>query len=116
MTNFELWSTIANIILMIASVWLYVASRGEKNRIKAQVKVWMETANGVSQALGRIVQDSNTGLYSSVKDICNAVWVAHSSAFSLYQTLLEERCVTEKEYKERHDRIIKQLDSQNKPK
>jgi hypothetical protein len=51
----------------------------------------------------RIVADVNTGLYSSVKDVCNAVWAVEASAFALYQSLYEERVVSEREYKQQQE-------------
>lgn len=80
--------------------------------MKAQVKVWMQDANGVSNALNRIVVDNLQHRYSTTNDVCNAVWAIHATSFALYQSLYEERCVTEKEYKERQRKISEKLEAQ----
>jgi phage-related protein len=96
---FSIISLIVNVILIIVSVGLTVLNWKASRKSKSQVKIWMEQANGVTTALQRIVTDKWNGLYSSVSDVANAVWAVHSSAFSLYQSLYEERVLTEKEYK-----------------
>ena len=71
---------------------------GYNKRSKSQVKIWMEQANGVQTSLNRIVIDKWNGLYSGINDVVNAVWAVHASAFSLYQSLYEERVLKEKMY------------------
>jgi hypothetical protein len=98
------WSVIATAIgLVIAGVtiWQISSSRSEAKRKKDQVKIWQQDAHGISQALRRIVEDTDRGKYTGKKDVANAVWSVESAAFSLYQSLYEERAVTEEEYKQR---------------
>lgn len=98
-------STLIGLILALVSIWQYWSSRSQKEKMKAQVKVWMQDANGISQALNRIVSDNLYKRYSSTNDVCNSVWAVQSSAASLYQSLYEERCVTEEEYKQRQRKL-----------
>lgn len=103
-------SLIVNVILIVISVGLAVDTWKERERRNSQVKIWMEQANGVNQGLQRIIQDKWNNLYSSINDITNAVHSVHASAFSLYQSLYEERVLTEKEYKEHAMKIRKKMD------
>lgn len=103
-------SLVLNVILTIISVGLAVANWKDAQKKNDQVKIWMEQANGISVALQRIIQDKWQGLYSSVNDITNAVYVAQASAFSLYQSLYEERILSEKEVKEHQKRLRALLD------
>ncbi len=108
MDIFFWWSIISTIIglgLLCFSIWQYKEGLGKEEKIIAQVKVWMQEANGLQQALQRIVSDNLTGRYSSTNDVCNTIWALQISAFSLYQSLYEERCITEKEYKEHQNKI-----------
>lgn len=98
MNILEVVSLIANIILIIVGVGLTIANWKADKRSKSQVKIWMEQANGVHISLNRIVIDKWNGLYSNINDVVNAVWVVQASAFSLYQSLYEERVLTEKMY------------------
>jgi hypothetical protein len=102
------WSIISTIfggIFLVLSIWQYWKSESEKGKNNAQVKVWMQEANGLSQALQRIISDNLAGRYSTPNDVCNSIWALQISAFSLYQSLYEERCVTEEEYKTRQRKI-----------
>ncbi len=99
-----------NVILTVISVGLAVDAWKERQRRNAQVKIWMEQANGISQALQRIIQDKWADLYSSIHDVTNAVNAAHASAFSLYQSLYEERVLSEKEYKKHAMKLREHLD------
>lgn len=72
----------------------------------------MQDANGISQALTRIVQDNLSQRYSTTNDVCNAVWAIQGIAAALYQSLYEERCVTEKEYIEQQKRIAALINNQ----
>src|ERR1700733_8986601 len=107
---FSVVSLAINVVLIVISVSLVVVARQERQRRNSQVKIWMEQANGVSQALIRIIQDKWHGLYTSVNDITNSVNAVQASAFSLYQSLYEERVLTEEEYKEHVMKLRKHLD------
>lgn len=107
-------SLVINIVLIIVSVSLAVASWKDSQNKKSQVKIWMEQANGVQQGLQNIIEDKWRGLYSGVNDITNAIWAVKASAFALYQSLYDERVITEKEYKEHQMKIRAQLDKQFK--
>src|SRR5262249_33446386 len=100
-------STVLNVILIGASIWLLGQSNNEREKTKAQVKIWMQHASGISNGLVRIVQDNLTGRYGSTNDVCNAVWAVQASAAGLYQSLYEERCMTEDEFKSTQKRFGK---------
>lgn len=72
----------------------------------------MEQANGVSEALLRIIRDKWNDLYSDKSDITNAVNSVQASAFSLYQSLYDERVLTEKEYKAHAMKIREVIDKE----
>jgi hypothetical protein len=108
----SLLSTVIGVILAGVSIWQYIENRDQKEKVMAQVKVWMEGANGVSQALQRIVRDNIDKRYSSTDDVCNAIWAVQSAAFALYQSLYEERCVTEEEYRARQKKLWEKLEAQ----
>ncbi|OGD68371.1 hypothetical protein A3I18_01655 [Candidatus Campbellbacteria bacterium RIFCSPLOWO2_02_FULL_35_11] len=116
MENFFLWwsvvSTLIGVILLCFSIWQYKDGKNQSDKIRAQVKVWMQEANGLSEALRRIVSDNLEKRYSTTDDVCNAVWALQISAFSLYQSLYEERCVTEEEYKARQKKIADMIDAE----
>ena len=103
-------SVIINIVLIIISVGLAVDAWHERKRRNSQVKIWMEQANGVNQALIRIVQDKWHNLYSSVSDIPNVINAVQASTLSLWTSLYEERVLSEKEYKEYAMKIRAKLD------
>lgn len=105
-------SLAVNVILIVISVGLAVASWKDSQKKNNQVKVWMEQANGVSLALQRIITDRWNELYSSVSDITNAVNAVQASAFALYQSLYDERILSEKEVKEHHMKMRKKLDEE----
>lgn len=110
MNNLFFWwsvvTTLLSIIFLIASIWQFFEGQKQTERIKAQVKNWMQHANGISMSLKRIVRDNLDKRYTSVNDIANAVWATEASAFSLYQALYEERCMSEEEYKVRQKKIM----------
>ncbi len=116
MQDFIFWwsvvSTIFSVIFLGVSIWQIVEGRKQKERSNAQVKIWMQDANGLTQALLRIIQDNLAKRYSSTNDVCNAVWAIHASSFALYQSLYEERAVTEDEYKQQQKEINEQLKKQ----
>jgi hypothetical protein len=70
----------------------------------------MELANGLSNSLQRIISDNINGRYSTTNDVCNTIFALQASAFSLYQSLHEERCITEDEYIARQKRLGKVLE------
>jgi uncharacterized protein YoxC len=105
-------STILGVVFLCTSIWQFLEARNSDDKLKSQVKVWMQHAHGISEGLTKIVQDNLTGRYSTTNDVCNAVWSVQSSAFALYQSLYEERCVTEEEYKERQKRIAERVEAQ----
>ncbi len=111
--NFFFWwsvvSTIIGVILLCLSIWQTARAQSEKNRKKDQIKIWMQHADGVSQGLKRIARDNLDKRYSSTQDIANAVWALEANAFALRQSLYEERCVTEPEYKLQQKEIMEQL-------
>ncbi|HVZ58698.1 MAG TPA: hypothetical protein VG935_03035 [Patescibacteria group bacterium] len=123
MQDFIFWwsvvSTILSVVFLGVSIWQVVDNRKQKERSNAQVKIWMQDANGVTQALARVIQDNLAGRYSSTNDVCNAIWAIHASSFALYQSLYEERAITEDEYKEQQkefkEQLKKQQESQNQP-
>ena len=107
--DFYFWFSIVslgiNVILILISVGLFVANRKEKERRNAQVKIWMQSASGISEALRRIIQDRWNDLYSSLKDVVNSVHTVEAAANSLFQSLYEERTMTEEEYKQEQKRF-----------
>jgi hypothetical protein len=113
-TNFLNWFSVIslgfNVILGFVAIWQLKDARSEKNRKKDQVKIWMQEANGISLGLQRIVRDNLDTRYSSTQDIANAVWALEASAFSLRQSLYEERCVTEEEFKQQQKLFQEQLE------
>ena len=109
---FSIVSLAINVILAVVSVYFIVVGIQANRRSKAQVKIWLEQANGVNQALLRIIQDKWNNLYSSVSDITNAIHTVQASALALWTALYEERVITEVEYKDRQKKIWKKLDEQ----
>jgi len=108
-------STIIGVILLCVTLWQTKAARDEKKRSNSQVKIWMQDANGISLAMQRIIRDNLDGRYSSTNDIANAVFALQTAAFALYQSLYEERCVTEKEYKEQQKKIQEEFEKLKQP-
>ena len=105
----SIFSTFLSLIFLIATIWQFLEGRKQKERNTAQVKIWMQDANGVSQSLVRVVQDNLQKRYTSTNDVCNAVWAIQANVFALYQSLYEERCVTEKEYKKQQKELMDEL-------
>lgn len=105
----SIFSTLMGLGFAVVSVWQYLENKNKLEKNKAQVKIWMEGANGIRQALQRIVKDNLDTRYSTTNDISNAVWSIEATAGSLYQSLFEERCVTEEEYRERQKKISELL-------
>lgn len=106
--NFTFWysiiSTVIGILLLVASVGFALKTWLDSKNKKAQVKIWMQDANGVQTSLQRVVGDNLQGRYSSTNDMANAIWAIQAMAFALYQSLFEERCVSEKDFiKEQND-------------
>ena len=74
--------------LLCFSIWQYKDGKNQSEKIKAQVKVWMQDANGIRTALQRIVRDNLDGRYSSTNDMGNTVWGIEATASALYQKSL----------------------------
>jgi hypothetical protein len=72
----------------------------------------MQDANGLSESLGKIIKDIEDNKYSSATDIRNAIWAVQSCASAIYQSLYEERCITEKEYKEKQKKLADLIERQ----
>ena len=109
---FSIASIVLNVLLIMLSVGLAVNSWKANNRNKSQVKIWMEQANGLNQALLRIIWNKWENLYSTVTDVTNSVHIAQAASFSLYQSLYDERVVSEEDYKARQEKIWKKLDEE----
>lgn len=107
-------STLLSLIFLFTSLWQYFESKKQQAQHKSQVKIWMQDANGVHWGLQRIVQDNLDKRYSTTNDMANAVWTLDSSAFSLYQSLYEERCITETDYVQEQKEMREQAKSQSK--
>ncbi|MEN9647217.1 MAG: hypothetical protein RLY57_21 [Candidatus Parcubacteria bacterium] len=105
-------STLIGFLFVIFSVWQYWVGKNQEEKNKAQVKIWMQDANGISSALQRIVKDNLDGRYSSTNDMANSIWSVEAMSKSFYQSLYEERCVTEEEYKIRQKRLSDLIDKQ----
>lgn len=103
-------STILGLGFVAISIWQHWISRSQIEKNNAQVKVWMQDANGIRQALQRIVRDNLDSRFSSTNDMGNAVWSVEANAGALYQSLYEERCVTEEQYKARQKTLADLLD------
>ena len=73
----------------------------------------MQGANGVQDALNRIIQDKWSNLYTGVQDVVNSVHVVHASAFALYQSLYEERTITEEEWRREQSDLRQQIRTAN---
>jgi len=105
-------STTIGLFLIVFSVWQYWEGKSQLEKNKAQVKVWMNDANGISNALQRVVRDNLDKRYSSTNDMGNAIWSVEALSKALYQSLYEERCVTEEEYRARQKKISDLIDKQ----
>jgi TPP-dependent pyruvate/acetoin dehydrogenase alpha subunit len=72
----------------------------------------MQDANGISQGLPRIVKDILDRRCSSTDDMANSIWFLQESVFALHQSLYEERCVTEEEFKQLQQELKEQVKKQ----
>lgn len=106
----SMFSTTIGVILLCVTIWQTKAARNEKKRSSSQVKIWMQDANGISLAMQRIVRDNLDGRYSSTNDLANSIFALQTTAFALYQSLYEERCVTEEEYKEQQKKFQEEFE------
>lgn len=104
-TILAVWSAITTVF----SIWQLLEARKHAERNKAQVKIWMHWAQGIQVALQRIVSDNANGRYSSTNDVTNTVFSLEGIAFSLRQSLFEERLYTEEEYKKEQMEIIDEV-------
>ncbi|MFA5312218.1 MAG: hypothetical protein WC375_02730 [Methanomassiliicoccales archaeon] len=120
--DFFFWTsivtTILSLLLLCFSIWQHLAAETGRVKGDAQVKIWMEAANGISRGLqsiainGMPTNDPNFPKYSSVRDMGMAVYAFSDSAKALYQSLYEERCVTETEYSRQQKEIGDALHAQ----
>lgn len=99
LTWFSVVSLSINVLLIVFSYGLHVSSKKEKESRNSQVKIWMQSALGVSNGLQRITSNFLEELWTNKADIVGAVHSVDASAFSLYQSLYEERTLSEEEYK-----------------
>lgn len=104
-TWFSIVSLIINVVLIVYSYGLYIASKKEKESRNAQVKIWMQYANGITHGLQRITANFLENLWTKKEDITGAVHSMEAVSFSLYQSLYEERVISEDEYKEEQKKI-----------
>jgi Rps23 Pro-64 3,4-dihydroxylase Tpa1-like proline 4-hydroxylase len=109
---YSIISTVVGLILLVISVGLTVKAWLDAQNKKMQVKIWMQDANGIQQALSRIIRDNLDKRYSSTNDMANAIFAVQASAFALYQSLYEERCLTEAEFKEDQQELRKKIKEQ----
>lgn len=107
--GFNVFTIVFGVISVGINIWQFSAARKDAEHKKSQVKIWQQDANGISVGLKRIVNDVSSNMYSGVKDVANAVWALEASAFSLYQSLYEERSVTEEEYRARQKEFEEHL-------
>lgn len=108
----SIFSTLTGFMFVVISVWQYWSNQSQLEKNKAQIKVWMQDANGIRNALQRIVRDNLDKKYTSTNDMGNAVWSLEAASSALYQSLYEERCVTEEEYRERQKKLADVIEKQ----
>lgn len=133
--DFFFWASIVSTIFaflsIIYSVWQYRKVESEKQKGDAQVKIWMQDANGIYQGLQTLAVNClntttpaiGTNKFSSITDVGVALYSFASSAKALYQSLYEERCVTEDIYRKRqndigeamHKQTLKSLEEKARP-
>lgn len=92
-------STVIGVLLLCVTISQVIIARYERKRSSSQVKIWMQDANGIVIAMQRIVSDNLEHRYSTTNDMANTVFSLQATASALFQSLYEERCVTEEEYK-----------------
>ena len=107
--DFYFWAslimTLISVLLAGLTIWQYRAAEVERKKGDAQVKIWMQDANGLYEGLRTISVNCFSVLpapafrYSSVQDAGMAIYSLANSAQALYQSLYEERCVTEEQYR-----------------
>ena len=109
--DFTFWwsvvSTIISIVLAGFSIWQYAKSKNQQEVHISQVKVWMQQANGLCQALQRIVRANKEIEFTKVSDLIHTLNAIEATSFALYQSLYEERCVIETEYREEQKQMRK---------
>ena len=112
--SFTFWwsaiSTVIGVALLCVTLWQTKATRDEKKRNTSQVKILMQDANGISLAMQRVIQDNLGGRYTSTNDMANTIFALQSTAFALYQSLYEERCVTEEEFKDQQRKFKEEFE------
>lgn len=110
------WSivvTVLGVILAGISIWQATITSREKKRHKDQVKIWMQAASGIDNALHRVVKDNLDGRYSSTNDLANTIWSLQAASFALYQSLYDERVVDEEEFVKEQKKMRDQIMSQS---
>lgn len=105
-------SIVINVILIVISVALVVASFKERARRNAQVKIWQQNAQGINAGLRNILTNVNRGFFSDIHAIANVVDSLEPVTFSLYWSLYEERSLTEREYKESQRKMRERYEKQ----
>jgi signal transduction histidine kinase len=112
--DFFFWLSIVTTLLSFGlfafSLWQYLKVEKEREKSKAQIKIWMEDARGIDAALRNIGINaiSSSGMqskFSSVNDVGLAVYALADTAKALYRSLYEERCITETEYVKQQNEI-----------
>lgn len=102
-------STLVNVLLAGFGIWQITLVQAERKHRQDQIKIWMHSANGLQESLKRIVGDNLDGRYSSTNDIANAIWALHSGVFGMYQSLYEERAISEEDYKKEQKELRTQV-------
>lgn len=118
--DFFFWTSIITTLLSIGllcfSIWQYQQAEIERQKGDAQVKIWMQDAKGLHDGLQKMAVDCMTivgGIvtpkYSSIEDVGKAIYAFSNMTNALYQSLFEERCVTEEEYRARQKEIADEM-------
>ena len=104
-SEFFFWLSIFTVLLSLAlifwDIYLLALKNREKENHKSQVKIWQNFANGIFQGLQNISSAADESKFSTPKDTQQAVDAIKPIAYSLYNSLFEERLFSEKEIKER---------------
>lgn len=103
------WSVISTILALLFlgwDIWQFSSSRKdkdvfekEKDRHKAQVKIWQHYANGLSNSLLNISGTVPGSGFTSVNDVQQSIKALQTVSFYLYKSLMEERLFTDDEVK-----------------
>lgn len=108
------WLTIIsfclNLILGGLGIYQFLDSKNKEENIKTFVRIWQNSAEGISNGLLQISQ--NPKLFSSVEDMSQAVGVAAQSARGLNEAMIQQRFYSDEEVKKQKEKSqeeIKQL-------